>query len=303
MERGAKGKEQRARSKEQTAKRKAQDAKDKGQKTKLKAQTVISISNLHKSFGAQHVLRSVSLEVSKGETFVLLGRSGSGKSVLLKCLVGLLQPDAGSIKIDETEIVGLARVKLDEMRKRIGYVFQHAALYDSMTVAENLAFHLDRNGRLPREERERIIREKLSFVGMEAALRQYPAELSGGMQKRVGLARALVLSPDLVLYDEPTTGLDPITTAEIDELITRLKRQTGVTALSITHDIISAGRTADRIGVLYHGEIIAQGSLQELRNHSHPFVQEYFSAGALASLPEESFKAPGSIPSAEKDSF
>ena len=244
---------------------------------------MITISNLHKSFGAQHVLRGISLEVGKGETFVLLGRSGSGKSVLLKCLVGLLQPDAGSIQIDETEIVGLAATKLDEIRKRIGYVFQHAALYDSMTVEENLAFHLDRNGRMPREERERIIREKLSFGGMEAAWRKYPAELSGGMQKRVGLARALVLSPEIVLYDEPTTGLDPITTAEIDELITRLKQQERVTSISITHDIISAGRTADRIAVLYQGEIIARGSVSELQNHTHPFVRQYFSASALAS--------------------
>lgn len=243
---------------------------------------MITISNLHKSFGVQHVLRGISLEVRQGETFVLLGRSGSGKSVLLKCLVGLLQPDAGSIILDATEIVGLAPRKVEELRKRIGYVFQHAALYDSMTVEENLAFHLDRNGRMPRAERERIIREKLSFVGMEAALQKYPAQLSGGMQKRVGLARALVLSPTLVLYDEPTTGLDPITTAEIDELITRLKQETGVTAISITHDIISAGRIADHIAVLYNGEIVAHGTLQELRNHGHPFVQQYFSTSAFA---------------------
>ncbi len=243
---------------------------------------MITISNLHKSFGSQQVLRGVSLEVNKGETFVLLGRSGSGKSVLLKCLVGLLQPDAGSIKIDETEIAGLAPLKLDVIRKRIGYVFQHAALYDSMTVEENLAFHLERHLHLTLSERVHIIREKLSFVGMEAALHKYPSELSGGMQKRVGLARALVLSPEIVLYDEPTTGLDPITTAEIDELITRLKQQTGVTAISITHDIISAGRIADCIAVLYEGEIIARGSWQELQSYPHPFVQQYFSASALA---------------------
>lgn len=253
------------------------------QRSKQEELFVITISNLHKSFGAQYVLRGVSLEVSAGETFVLLGRSGSGKSVLLKCLVGLLQPDTGSIQINDTEIVGLAAKQLDEIRKRIGYVFQHAALYDSMTVEENLAFHLDRNGRMPREERERIIHEKLSFVGMEAAMRKYPAELSGGMQKRVGLARALVLAPEIVLYDEPTTGLDLITTAEIDELITRLKHQERVTSISITHDIISAGRTADRIAVLHQGEIIARGSVSELQNHAHPFVRQYFSASALAS--------------------
>lgn len=239
---------------------------------------MIAISNLHKSFGEQHVLRGVTLKVAKGETFVILGRSGSGKSVLLKCLVGLMTPDQGRIQIDGIEIVGLAPARLDEMRKRLGYVFQHAALYDSMTVAENLAFHLERHLRLPAEERDRIIQEKLRFVGMEAALRKYPAELSGGMQKRVGLARALVLSPEIVLYDEPTTGLDPITTAEIDELITRLKTQTGVTAVSITHDLNSAARTADVIAVLHEGTITATGSFQDLQNNSHPFVRQYFSS-------------------------
>ncbi len=243
---------------------------------------MITISNLHKSFGEQQVLRGVSLEVAKGETFVILGRSGSGKSVLLKCLVGLLSPEEGSIMIEGVEIVGLPHAKLDEMRKRIGYVFQHAALYDSMTVAENLAFHLERHLRLPKDERDRIIHEKLSFVGMEAALHKYPAELSGGMQKRVGLARALVLSPDLVLYDEPTTGLDPITTSEIDELITRLKKQTGVTSMSITHDLQSAARTADTIAVLHEGEIVARGVFEQLQSNPHPFVQQYFSSAKVS---------------------
>lgn len=244
---------------------------------------MIAISNLHKSFGAQHVLRGLTFKVAKGETFVILGRSGSGKSVLLKCLVGLMAPDEGRIQIDGIEIVGLAPPRLNEIRKRIGYVFQHAALYDSMTVAENLAFHLERHGRLPAEARDRIIHEKLRFVGMEAALHKYPAELSGGMQKRVGLARALVLSPEIVLYDEPTTGLDPITTAEIDELITRLKTQTGVTAVSITHDLKSAARTADVIAVLHEGEIAAIGSFQDLQNNSHPFVRQYFSSTQVSS--------------------
>ena len=192
-----------------------------------------------------------------------------------------MTPDQGSIQINDVEIVGLARTKLNEIRKRIGYVFQHAALYDSMTVEENLAFHLERHLHLSHSERDHIIREKLSFVGMEAALHKYPAELSGGMQKRVGLARALVLSPDLVLYDEPTTGLDPITTLEIDELITRLKTQTGVTAISITHDVRSAARTADIIAVLHQGEFVARGTFAELQSNTHPFVRQYFSSIAL----------------------
>ena len=243
---------------------------------------MIEITNLHKKFGAQVVLNGVSLFVPRGKTLVILGRSGSGKSVLLKCLAGLIKPDRGSLKIEGIEIVGLASPELDQLRQRIGYVFQHGALYDSMSVRENLAFHLTRHRNFGEEEDERIICEKLRFVGMEAALDKYPSELSGGMQKRVGLARALVLSPEIVLYDEPTTGLDPITAAEIDHLIVRLKEETGVTAISITHNLESAQRTADTLAVLYEGGIIASGSFTEIQMNQHPFIQQYF---ALESLP------------------
>lgn len=243
---------------------------------------MIGITNLHKKFGKQAVLNGVSLFVPRGETLAVLGRSGSGKSVLLKCLAGLIKPDAGSIKIAGVEVVSLPPAELNALRRRLGYVFQHAALYDSMTVKENLAFHLTRHQRLPEAECERIIREKLHFVGMEAALNKYPAELSGGMQKRVGLARALVLSPEIVLYDEPTTGLDPITAAEIDELIVRLKDESGVTAISITHNLESAQRTADTIAVLHEGRIIASGTFSEIQRHQHPFIRQYF---ALETLP------------------
>jgi phospholipid/cholesterol/gamma-HCH transport system ATP-binding protein len=237
---------------------------------------MITISNLRKAFGRQEVLRNISLEVPKGQTLVILGRSGSGKSVLLKCVVGLIRPDAGNIEIDGVEVAGLRQPDLDALRRRIGYVFQNAALYDSMTVRENLAFHLTRHRRLSADAHEAVIREKLRFVGMEAALDKYPSQLSGGMQKRVGLARALVLSPEIMLYDEPTTGLDPITSAEIDELIARLKRETGVTAISITHSVESAYRTADRIAVLHAGEIVAAGTFAELLRSRHPFVENYF---------------------------
>lgn len=237
---------------------------------------MIEISNLHKAFGKQPVLRGVNLSVPRTTAVAILGRSGSGKSVLLKCLVGLVTPDQGSIKIDGEEILGLREHALNAVRRRIGYVFQSAALYDSMTVEENLAFHLDRYAKLPLTERRERVREKLNFVGMAEAMHKYPAELSGGMQKRVGLARALVLSPEIILYDEPTTGLDPITTAEIDRLAVRLNEETGVTSIAITHSLTSARRTADRIAVLHEGEIVAAGTFDELQNHQHPFVRQYF---------------------------
>jgi len=242
---------------------------------------LIAITNLHKQFAQQTVLNGVSLHVPRGETLVILGRSGSGKSVLLKCLAGLLMPDRGSIKVEGTEVVGLPPKELAALRQRLGYVFQNAALYDSMSVRENLAFHLTRHRRLAAEECELIIREKLRFVGMEAALDKYPAELSGGMQKRVGLARALVLSPEIVLYDEPTTGLDPLTAAEIDQLIVRLKEEAGVTAMSITHSLDSAQRTADSVAVLHEGRIIASGTFREIQASTHPFIKQYFALEAL----------------------
>ncbi len=247
---------------------------------------MIIISNLHKAFGSQEVLRGINLVVPKGQTLVILGRSGSGKSVLLKSVVGLVQPDKGSIKIDGVEVVGLLQPHLDALRRRIGYVFQNAALYDSMTVRENLAFHLTRHRQLPEKACDKIIREKLQFVGMEAALHKYPSQLSGGMQKRVGLARALVLSPEIMLYDEPTTGLDPITSAEIDDLIAHLKRETGVTAISITHSLESAYRTADQIAVLHAGEIVASGTFAELLRSRHPFVENYFAHLSINELVE-----------------
>ncbi len=247
---------------------------------------MITISNLRKTFGDQEVLRGINLVVPKGQTLVILGRSGSGKSVLFKCIVGLIRPDEGSIKIDGVEVVGLQQPHLDALRRRLGYVFQNAALYDSMTVRENLAFHLTRHLHLSADECEDIIREKLQFVGMEAAIDKYPSQLSGGMQKRAGLARALVLLPEIMLYDEPTTGLDPITSAEIDELIARLKRATGVTAISITHSVESAYRTADQIAVLHAGEVVETGTFAELLKSRHPFVENYFAHLSINELVE-----------------
>ena len=236
---------------------------------------VIRIENLYKSFGEHHVLRGVSLEVAHGKTLAVLGRSGTGKSVLLKCLVRLIDPDAGRVFVDGEEVTALDTNALNRVRQRIGFVFQNAALYDSMTVAENLDLHLRRHRRLPRSERLEIIIEKLCFVGMEEALHSYPSELSGGMQKRVGLARAMILDPEIMLYDEPTSGLDPITSAEIDDLIESTKVEKGVTALNITHDLRSAARTADEAAVLHQGRIVVRGRLEELAESEEPFVRAF----------------------------
>jgi phospholipid/cholesterol/gamma-HCH transport system ATP-binding protein len=248
---------------------------------------VIRIENLHKSFGTLQVLRGISLEVPYGKTLAVLGRSGTGKSVLLKCLVRLIEPDQGQVYVDGEEITALEMEELSRVRQRIGFVFQNAALYDSMTVAENLDLHLRRHLRLPPAERLDIIVEKLRFVGMEHALDKYPAELSGGMQKRVGLARAMVLDPEIMLYDEPTTGLDPITAAEIDELIENTKIEKGVTAIIITHDLRSASRTADETAVLHQGKIVAKGKLEDLVDSEDPFVRAFLAGLAVHKLSAE----------------
>ena len=239
---------------------------------------MIEIDQVYKAFGAQSVLNGVALRVDAGETVAILGRSGSGKSVLLKCLVGLLRPDRGTIRIDGQEVTALSAAQLDQLRRQIGYVFQNAALYDSMTVEENLAFHLTRHQRVAPDRLRQIIYEKLQTVGVEAALHKYPSELSGGMQKRVGIARALVLEPKIILYDEPTSGLDPITSREIEDLMIELKKRMGVTSLVITHSLQSARRISDRIAVLYQGQIVAFGRFDEIAQSEHPFVQEYLAA-------------------------
>ncbi len=239
---------------------------------------MIEIDQVYKAFGAQSVLNGVALRVDAGETVAILGRSGSGKSVLLKCLVGLLRPDRGTIRIDGQEVTALSAAQLDQLRRQIGYVFQNAALYDSMTVEENLAFHLTRHQSMAPDQLRQIIYEKLQTVGVEVALHKYPSELSGGMQKRVGIARALVLEPKIILYDEPTSGLDPITSREIEDLMIELKKRMGVTSLVITHSLQSARRISDRIAVLYQGQIVAFGRFDEIAQSEHPFVQEYLAA-------------------------
>ena len=240
---------------------------------------MIEVSDLHKTFGENRVLRGVSLRVEKGKTFVILGGSGSGKTVLMKHVIGLLKPDQGSVRVGGVDISALSGKELTEARRMFGMVFQKSALFDSMTVLENVAFPLrERDRRLAAKELRKRVVEKLRVVDLsESVLPLYPSELSGGMQKRVALARALIHEPPVVLYDEPTTGLDPITTEYVDEMIVHAKERLGVTSMVISHDIASSFRVADQLAVLYDGAIAAQGTPDEVRRSEHPHVKKFLS--------------------------
>lgn len=235
----------------------------------------IAIDNLHKKFGDHTVLNGITLHVKHGETVAILGRSGIGKSVLLKLIIGLQPSDSGSVKIDGQEITSLDLQQLNEVRKRIGFLFQQAALYDSLTVEENVAFPLSRHTNMPVGERTKRVRELLADVGMEQDLKKMPSEISGGMQKRVGLARALALDPSILLFDEPTAGLDPITAAEIGKLILELKQKHEMTAIVVTHDIRGAKTFSDRMVLIHEGNILADGPLADLQESKHPFVSQF----------------------------
>jgi phospholipid/cholesterol/gamma-HCH transport system ATP-binding protein len=238
---------------------------------------VIVFRDVHKAFHGRPVLEDFSLEVPEGQTTVLLGYSGSGKSVALKLIAGLLDPDAGAVTVDDAVVHQLDDDGLTALRARIGFVFQFAALFDSMTVGENLALGLRRRGLTPTEIGERTA-EALELVGLAGAEQRFPAELSGGMRKRVGLARAIALRPRYMLYDEPTTGLDPVTAAVIDQLIVRTRQTYGVTGLVVTHDMRSAYTVGDRIAMLYRGRIRQAGAPDQIR-HSHDAVVRQFIEG------------------------
>lgn len=240
-------------------------------------QPPVLVKGLFKSFGQQKVLDGIDLSVGLGETLGVLGRSGTGKSVLLKLLVGLQQPDSGSIRIHGREIGELALEELNETRKKIGFLFQEAALYDSLTVKENVAFPLNRHTKLTDAEQDKRVRDLLANVGMEKDLEKMPSELSGGMQRRVGLARALALDPDILLFDEPTAGLDPITSAEIGKLILRLKQERKLTAIVVTHDIQGVKIYSDRLVMVNEGHIVMEGTLEELQKSQDPFVVQFLS--------------------------
>jgi phospholipid/cholesterol/gamma-HCH transport system ATP-binding protein len=235
----------------------------------------IEIRDLHKAFGENKVLQGFSLDVQEGETLVILGQSGSGKSVTIKHIVGLLEPDSGEVWVDGEEVGGLSREALYELRRKVGYVFQFAALFDSMTVADNVAMGLRRLGGLSKDEIRERVADSLARVELEGFEEKFPAELSGGQKKRAGIARAIAARPKYLLYDEPTTGLDPITKAVIDGLIIRMAEDLNVTGIVITHDMESAYRVGDRTAMLYEGRTRFLGTMEELRNSDDPVVKGF----------------------------
>ena len=238
---------------------------------------VLEMGHLKKSFGNNHVLRDINLEIHKGENLVILGKSGTGKSVLIKCIVGLVDVDAGTLFILGRNISELKDQELIELRKKVGFLFQSSALYDSMTVRENLEFPLKRQLRaIPKDQMDSLVKEALQNVGLDEAVDKMPAELSGGMRKRLGLARTLILKPEIMLYDEPTAGLDPITSREISSLILQVQKQYGTSSIIITHDIDCARRTANRIIILRDGACVAEGSWSDLEHSSDAWIRSFF---------------------------
>ncbi len=235
----------------------------------------IRLDDVHKAFGMKQILRGFSLEVHEGETLSIIGASGAGKSVTLKHLVGLIQPDSGGVWVDGQNIAELEGDDLSELRRNVGYVFQFAALFDSMTIAENVAMGLRRIPDMYEEEIRARVRECLSLVDLEGVESRYPSELSGGMVKRAGLARAIATRPKYLLYDEPTTGLDPITVTIIDRLIIRMSEELGVTGIVITHDMESAYRISDRIAMLYEGRLRTVGTVEETQESTDPLLRAF----------------------------
>jgi len=240
----------------------------------------VVVEGLRKSFGPQRVLNGVNLRVGYGETLSVLGRSGTGKSVLLKLIVGLQKPDSGSITVRGQDITGLSLDELNEVRKKVGFLFQQAALYDSLSVGENVAFPLKRHTEMSPTERNDRVRELLAQVGMEEHRDKMPAQISGGMQKRVGLARALALDPDILLFDEPTTGLDPITAGEIEELILMVEEQRRTASIVVTHDLHSARTISDRLALVHEGNILIEGAFEDLESSQDEFVLRFLRQGS-----------------------
>lgn len=242
-------------------------------------EAAINLTDLCKAFDGQTVLNRVNLQLMRGETLVVLGRSGTGKSVLLRLLIGLQQPDSGSIQMMGQEITGLPEKGLYEIRKKVGFVFQNSALYDSLTVAENVEFPLKYHGEMTAAQRRERAIDILSQVGMDKAAAKMPTDISGGMKKRVGLARALALDPDLMLYDEPTAGLDPITSGEINELILQLQHERAMSSIVVTHEIHSAEKISDRVAMLNEGNIVFDGTFEELKKSDDAFVSLFVRNG------------------------
>jgi phospholipid/cholesterol/gamma-HCH transport system ATP-binding protein len=237
---------------------------------------VVAVENVYKSFAGHKVLNGISLSVNRGETLAVLGRSGTGKSVLLRLIIGLDTPDSGAIRIHGQAITGLALDRMGEIRKKMGFLFQQAALYDSLTVQENVAFPLEHHRRdMSKSERTGRVRQLLAEVGLDGDIDKMPSDISGGMQKRVGLARALALEPEILLLDEPTAGLDPISSAEINELILKLQRERRMASIVVTHDLHSASTIAGRLALLNEGDVVIEGTFEDLQQSGIGFVKEF----------------------------
>ena len=236
---------------------------------------MIKLIDVHKSFGPKKVLEGFSLEVNEGETMILIGFSGSGKSVAIKHIVGLLEPDRGTVWVDGKEVPTLTRVELYELRAKIGYVFQFAALFDSLSIGDNVAMGLRKEGRLSEPQIIKRVSEALELVDLPGVESKFPAELSGGMRKRVGIARAIARQPKYILYDEPTTGLDPVTSAIIDQLMIRMREKLGVTSIVVTHDMRSAYTVGSRIAMLYEGKVQQVGTVDEIQHTKNPIVRQF----------------------------
>ena len=236
---------------------------------------MIRLVDVHKAFGPKEVLTGFSLEVNEGETMVIVGYSGTGKSVAIKHIVGLLEPDSGTVWVDGLEVPNLSRTDLYALRSKIGYVFQFAALFDSLTIGDNVAMGLRKESSLSEKEISTRVSDALALVDLPDVESRFPAELSGGMRKRVGIARAIARRPKYILYDEPTTGLDPVTSAVIDQLMVRMREKLGVTSIVITHDMRSAYTVGSRIAMLYEGSIRQVGSVEEIQHTSDPIVKQF----------------------------
>ena len=240
------------------------------------ADVMIELRDVHKSFGEKHILRGLSMQVPKGKSAVVMGGSGTGKSVLIKNIVQLLKPDKGEIWVKGRRVDQLRGDALDELRLSIGFLFQGGALFDSMTVYENLDFLLDRHAGLDKQERAARIEETLEWVNLSHTAPQYPAELSGGQKKRIGLARAIILQPQIMLYDEPTTGLDPVSVRVVSDLIVRLRDERGITSISITHDLLCAEIITDVAFFLHEGRFVERGTFEDLKASDHPVLRNFF---------------------------
>ena len=241
---------------------------------------MIEIVDLHKSFNSHHVLCGVNLKIETGETMVIIGRSGGGKSILLKHIIGILKPNSGKILIDGANVFDISNEEINHFRMQIGMLFQGSALFDSLTVKENIGFSLYEHTHLAHEEIDRRVEDKLRMVGLSGIEALMPAELSGGMKKRVGLARAICTEPKIILYDEPTTGLDPIMADAINDLIIRMREELKITSIVVTHDMTSAYKVGTRISMLYEGRIVGTGTPDEIRNSKDPLIQQFITGSA-----------------------